>query len=85
MIPGVANFAGDPSNKREQSVYADPMPTPAPKATDAQRVTGLPSITNQNTLIKTFNLRGENTINSAKTLISSMQRIEASSKIIDEQ
>jgi hypothetical protein len=73
MISGVANFAGDPSNKREQSVYADPMPKPAPKATDAQRVTGVPSITNQNTLIKIINLKGANTINSAKALISLCQ------------
>lgn len=25
-------------------MYADPMPNPAPKATDAQRVTGLPGL-----------------------------------------
>lgn len=38
------NFDEDPSNFWEHSVYADPMPTPAPKATDAQRVTGLPGV-----------------------------------------
>lgn len=47
IILGAANFAGDPSNKREHSVYADPMPNPAPKATEAQRLTGLPSKTHQ--------------------------------------
>ena len=56
VILGAANFAGDPSNKREHSVYADPIPTPAPKATDAQRETGLPGMTNQDTLIKIINL-----------------------------
>ena len=39
---GGTNFAVDPSKIREQSVHADPMPTPAPKAIDAQRVTGVP-------------------------------------------
>jgi hypothetical protein len=29
-------------NKYEHSVYAAPIPTPAPRATDAQRVVGLP-------------------------------------------
>lgn len=43
-ILGEANLAGEPSKKWEQSVYADPMPNPAPKATDAQRVTGLPGL-----------------------------------------
>lgn len=43
-ILGEANLEGEPSKKWEQSVYADPMPNPAPKATDAQRVTGLPSL-----------------------------------------
>ena len=43
MSFGDANFAVEPSNKELQSVYADPMPNPAPKAIDAQRVTGLPS------------------------------------------
>lgn len=33
---------GKPSNMYEQSVYADPIPTPAAKATDAHWVTGLP-------------------------------------------
>lgn len=37
------NFAGATSNFWEHSVYADPSPIPAPKATDAQRVTGLPA------------------------------------------
>lgn len=52
MLLGAVNFGGVPSNKREQSEYADPMPTPAPKATDAQRVTGVPGMTNHNTWIK---------------------------------
>ena len=39
---GHSIFAGDPWKIWEQSVYADPMPTPAPKATDAQRDTGDP-------------------------------------------
>lgn len=43
MIFGDANFVVEPSNNELQSVYADPMPNPAPKAIDAQRVTGLPS------------------------------------------
>lgn len=43
-VLGLANFAGDPSNLYEHSVYAEPIPTPAPKATDAQRVTGLPDM-----------------------------------------
>jgi hypothetical protein len=29
-------------NRYEHSVYAAPIPTPAPRATDAQRVVGLP-------------------------------------------
>lgn len=43
-ILGEAKLEGEPSKKWEQSVYADPMPNPAPKATDAQRVTGLPGL-----------------------------------------
>lgn len=35
----------DSSNLREHSEYAEPIPTPAPKATDAQRVAGLPITT----------------------------------------
>lgn len=50
MLLGAVNFGGVASDKREQSVYADPMPTPAPKATDAQRVTGVPGMTNHNTI-----------------------------------
>ena len=77
VILGAANFAGDPSNKREHSVYADPIPTPAPKATDAQRETGLPGMTNQDTLIKIINLWMLKTLASnqqiAKEFISSCQ------------
>jgi hypothetical protein len=36
------HFGGAPLNKYEHSVYAAPIPTPAPRATDAQRVVGLP-------------------------------------------
>lgn len=36
------HFGGAPLNKYEHSVYAAPIPTPAPSATDAQRVVGLP-------------------------------------------
>lgn len=43
VIFGDVNLAVEPWNKELQSVYADPMPNPAPKAIDAQRVTGLPS------------------------------------------
>nr|ACN28529.1 unknown [Zea mays] len=34
-------FGGPPLNKYEHSVYAAPIPTPAPRVTDAQRVVGL--------------------------------------------
>lgn len=44
---GGVHFGVDPSNMLEHSVYAVPMPTPAPKATDAHRVTGLPGMINQ--------------------------------------
>lgn len=40
----------DPSNLREHSEYAEPNPTPAPKAKDAQRVAGLPVTTINKTL-----------------------------------
>jgi len=36
------HFGGAPLNKYEHSVYAAPIPTPAPRATEAQRVVGLP-------------------------------------------
>lgn len=36
------NLGEDPSKDWEHSEYAEPIPTPAPKATDAQRVAGLP-------------------------------------------
>lgn len=39
----VVNLGGDPSSLREHSEYAEPIPSPAPKATDAQRVAGLPN------------------------------------------
>lgn len=46
LVTGVSVTLGevwlDPSNFWEQSEYADPIPTPAPKAIDAQRVTGEP-------------------------------------------
>jgi len=38
---GNGHFGRDPSKIREQSVYADPRPTPAPKATAAHLVVGL--------------------------------------------
>jgi len=41
------HFGGAPLNKYEHSVYAAPIPTPAPWATDAQRVVGLPVQTNK--------------------------------------
>jgi hypothetical protein len=36
------HFGGAPLNNYEHLVYAAPIPTPAPRATDAQRVVGLP-------------------------------------------
>jgi len=44
---GGLKFAVGLPNNREQSEYADPRPTPAPKATDDQRVTGLPERKNK--------------------------------------
>ena len=44
---GGLKFAVGLPNNREQSEYADPRPTPAPKATDDQRVTGLPGRKNE--------------------------------------
>lgn len=38
----------DASKAREQSVYADPIPSPAPNAIDAHLVTGLPMPTQEN-------------------------------------
>lgn len=38
----------DASKAREQSVYADPIPRPAPNAIDAHLVTGLPMPTQEN-------------------------------------
>lgn len=38
---------GGASKAREQSVYAEPIPSPAPKAIDAHLVTGLPTHKNQ--------------------------------------
>jgi hypothetical protein len=37
----VAEVEEDASKTREQSVYAEPIPIPAPKAIDAHLVTGL--------------------------------------------
>jgi hypothetical protein len=50
----VAEVEEDASKTREQSVYAEPIPIPAPKAIDAHLVTGLPrahnaTINRQNT------------------------------------
>lgn len=39
---GGLKFAVGLSNNLEQSEYADPRPAPAPNATEAQRVAGLP-------------------------------------------
>lgn len=49
---GGANFGEYPPKRQEQSVYADPIAIPAPKATDAHRVTGLPDRTNQSYELK---------------------------------
>lgn len=60
-ILGGADLAGNPPNFWEHSVYADPIPIPAPKATDAQRVTGLPGMENKETnqcTIHFWNVRG---------------------------
>lgn len=40
------------SKAREQSVYAEPIPSPAPKAIDAHLVTGLPTHKTQNKISK---------------------------------
>lgn len=42
MFEGL-KFSVGLSNNLEQSEYADPRPAPAPKATEAQRVAGLPN------------------------------------------
>lgn len=48
----MAEVEDDASKKREQSVYAEPIPIPAPKAIDAHLVTGLPKASQKNLIIK---------------------------------
>lgn len=42
---------GGASKAREQSVYAEPIPIPAPNAIDAHLVTGLPTVIHKQTLL----------------------------------
>ena len=45
-VETLGDHFGEPLNMYEHSVYAAPIPTPAPSATDAQRVVGLPVYSN---------------------------------------